>query len=255
MFTVYKVVFANEKIYIGQTSQSLEKRQYEHIRDAKYELKKHGHCPKFHSALLEAINSQEIPKWSILELVETIESALIRETYYIELYNSIDSGYNHRTSMNGKGYMDDATKAKISQAVTEHNLEHWRSHPERRKHMSAVMKHRHTSGAMDVTKQKITATRQTSEQRAKTSINSSQRYTDPKKRDEMAIACGGRPFAVYKGDILIGHFISQAECYKALEIPNNGHITRILQTGKGTLYGYRFIYTNPLLLKTDLIEE
>jgi len=242
MWIIYKVQFPNGKVYIGQTGKSLDERRIDHWRDAQYELKKNIDN-KFHVALRKhGISIEEDSLiWSEIDRAETLEEALQKEAFHISQHNSIHNGYNCRTSQNGKGFMDDATKCKIAAACGPLSKKMWED-PNRRALASAYMKDKHASGQMDEAKRKIAEVRRSEEQRKATSEDSKKRYQDQKKRDEMAINHGTKPFLVYRGDELIGRFVNIREAYRQLNIPNNGHITTILKKGKGTLYGYTFIY-------------
>lgn len=252
MWIIYKVTFPNGKVYIGQTSRSLKRRKKGHYRDVAKEAQKSGENNKFHLALLK--HSPDIndlgTTWEVIDTAETVEEALNKEAEYIIQYDSIQNGYNCRTSQNGKGFVSDETKQKISKAVGEHSKRMWADNPERRKKHSEEMKRRHANGEFDEAKRKSTNSRRTPESRKKTSEDNLKRYLNQNARDKMALALGGKPFLVYKDGELIGRFISIKEAYRRLNIPDNGHITTILKRGKGTLYGYTFIYETD----TDLID-
>lgn len=84
----------NNKVYIGQTIQSLKSRWYEHCRKACSENEANMHIKR---AILkygkENFIIRELEKCNIEELDE-------REIYYISLYNSYIEGYN--TTKGGK---------------------------------------------------------------------------------------------------------------------------------------------------------
>jgi len=244
MWIIYKVQFPNGKVYIGQTKDTLEKRRKNHWNDASYELKKNIHY-KFHDALLKhgfSPNNDQL-EWYIIDSANSIEEALQKEASYIEQYDSINNGYNCRTSQNGKGFVDDNTKQKIANKVGPLSKEMWEESG-RKEEASERMKLRHANGLMDEAKIKSTEVRSTEEQRKLTSEDNVKRYSNLQKRNDMARNHGTKPFLVYKGDVFIGRFENIHEAYRQLNIPNNGHISTILKRGKGTLYGYNFVYEN-----------
>jgi hypothetical protein len=142
-----------------------------------------------------------------------------------------------------------AKVSKIAAKVSKTSRQMWDSRPDLKEQFAERMKKRHADGLMDEAKRKAIASRKTPESRKKTSDDNRRRYKNKEIREQMALSCGGRPFLVFKGDEFIGRFVSQADAYRELNIPNNGHISTRLRTGKGTLYGYRFIYES----ETDLI--
>lgn len=95
MAYIYKITnLTNGKIYIGKTSESIEKRWKQHIRDSK--KRKNEKRP-----LYDAMNKYGINNFKI----ETIEETSIpdkREVYWISFYNSYHNGYNATLGGDGK---------------------------------------------------------------------------------------------------------------------------------------------------------
>lgn len=90
MGIIYKVTFPNNKIYVGYTSKSLEKRKKEHYMSVKYNSNY-----IFHKAL-NKYNEQDI-KWEVIEQSEDEYYMLnIAESYWINELNSHfnKNGYN-----------------------------------------------------------------------------------------------------------------------------------------------------------------
>lgn len=89
----------NNKIYIGKTNFSLEKRFKEHCKDSKilYENR----------PLYKAMNKYGIENFRI-ELIEECSPNLSedREKYWIEYYGSFKNGYNATQGGDGKKYLD-----------------------------------------------------------------------------------------------------------------------------------------------------
>ena len=98
---IYKITNdINDKIYIGKTLNTIEKRFKEHCEDSRrdkkekrplyFAMKKYG-IEHFHAELIE----------------ECEENALSdREVYWIEFYNSFRDGYNATLGGDGKHYLD-----------------------------------------------------------------------------------------------------------------------------------------------------
>ena len=95
---IYKIINSvNEKIYVGQTKRTLERRWYEH---QKYALENDSQS-KFYKAMRKI----GIDKFQIisLEQVYGVEERNQREQYWIEYYDSFKNGYN---STRGGGCYD-----------------------------------------------------------------------------------------------------------------------------------------------------
>jgi hypothetical protein len=85
---IYKVTnLLNNKVYIGQTIQSLKERKRQHYKFAK---KRHNY--KFSNALNKYTTDSFL--WEIIEDNILIENLNDKEVYYINLYNSYNKGYN-----------------------------------------------------------------------------------------------------------------------------------------------------------------
>lgn len=99
MAYIYKITNnINQKVYIGKTYLSVEKRWKEHCRDSRKER-----CEK--RPLYSAMNKYGIENFSIETIEETNEPEE-REKYWIEYYGSFKYGYNATTGGDGKPYVD-----------------------------------------------------------------------------------------------------------------------------------------------------
>lgn len=99
MAYIYKIVNdINQKIYIGKTDFSIEKRFKEHCKDA---FKQHTEKRPLYAAM----QKYGIEKFH-LELVEETNNPEERETYWIEQYGSFKYGYNATKGGDGKHYCD-----------------------------------------------------------------------------------------------------------------------------------------------------
>lgn len=96
---IYKIVNdINQKIYIGKTEFSIEKRWAEHCNDY---LKRDSE----NRPLYRAMKKYGIKNFHI-ELVEETNNPSEREIYWIEYYNSFKYGYNATLGGDGKRYLD-----------------------------------------------------------------------------------------------------------------------------------------------------
>lgn len=112
MYTIYKYTnTANGKVYIGQTSKSLEDR-------AQSNGSNYRECRRFYAAIQKYSWESFLP--SVLERVETISEANERESYYIELYHSTDSHYGYNIALGGDNkIMSSESKEIISRKAKE----------------------------------------------------------------------------------------------------------------------------------------
>lgn len=101
MSYIYKITNKiNEKVYIGKTNYTVEKRFKEHQND--YKRTRNEKRP-----LYSAMNKYGIENFEIEELEECgIQEAEEREKYWIEYYNSYKNGYNATKGGDGKPYID-----------------------------------------------------------------------------------------------------------------------------------------------------
>ena len=96
---IYQIVNdINDKVYVGKTNFSLEKRFKEHCKDAfnrKYEKR----------PLYSAMRKYGVEHFHI-ELLEETDNPEEREKYWIEQKHSYENGYNATKGGDGKSYLD-----------------------------------------------------------------------------------------------------------------------------------------------------
>ena len=97
----YKIInHINDKVYIGKTKLSIEKRFKQHYEDSKKRNKENR-------PLYKAINKYGINHFSIQLIEECSEEiASDREKYWIDFYKGYTNGYNATLGGDGKAYID-----------------------------------------------------------------------------------------------------------------------------------------------------
>lgn len=88
----------NNKVYVGKTELSIEKRFQEHIHDSKKERCKNR-------PLYRAMNKYGTDNFTV-KLLEITDKPEEREVYWIAYYNSYHYGYNATRGGDGKKYID-----------------------------------------------------------------------------------------------------------------------------------------------------
>lgn len=109
---IYKITNdINNKVYVGQTTQTLEQRFKQHQQDAFY--KKYEKRP-----LYSAIRKYGIEHFQISLIEECLDSELSnREIYWIAYYRGYEDGYNGTHGGEGKLFYD---HEKIKNKLLEH---------------------------------------------------------------------------------------------------------------------------------------
>lgn len=114
MAYIYKITNdINDKIYIGKTELSIERRFRQHCNDSKRER-----CEK--RPLYNAMNKYGIEHFHV-ELIEETNSPNEREMYWIEFYNSYHEGYNATLGGDGSAYLE-LNEEEICNYYKSHSL-------------------------------------------------------------------------------------------------------------------------------------
>lgn len=93
ILTIYKITcLVNQKVYIGQTSETIEKRFARHMGYQKDESD-----TKFYRAIRKY--GKENFRIEAIDFAETQEELDQKEIYYIHLYDSVKNGYNSKDSI------------------------------------------------------------------------------------------------------------------------------------------------------------
>ena len=99
MAYIYKITNdINQKVYVGKTEFSIEKRFIEHCQEAQRPVKQHR-------PLYAAMRKYGIEHFHI-ELLEETDNPNERETFWIEQLKSFKYGYNATLGGDGKRYID-----------------------------------------------------------------------------------------------------------------------------------------------------
>ena len=112
MYLIYKYTNSvNGKVYIGQTSKTLEERAQANGRN-------YRECWRFYNAIQKYSWDTFTPE--ILETVNTVEEANVREQYYIALYRSTDPECGYNLDSGGSNHTaSDETRMLISSMAKE----------------------------------------------------------------------------------------------------------------------------------------
>lgn len=115
---IYKITNTiNNKVYIGQTKNSVAYRFNQHFREAKCKKKKN--YGRFHDDILKY--GKDAFVYQVLEEVENLEDVDNRERYWISCYESTNpnKGYNSDTGGIKGGYKSKKTRDKIGKTTKD----------------------------------------------------------------------------------------------------------------------------------------
>lgn len=116
MYSIYKYTNSvNGKVYIGQTSRTLEERAQRNGRN-------YIESKRFYNAIKKYGWDAFIP--SIIDTAETVEEANLKESHYISLYKSTDPKFGYNICSGGDcGVTSDDTKRIISEKAKERYMD------------------------------------------------------------------------------------------------------------------------------------
>lgn len=146
---IYKITTTmSDKVYIGQTTRTIEQRFAEHLKHSTAEDKK-----TLHLYLAMAKYGKDTFSVEQLDTAQSQEELNEKECYWINFYNSINNGYNMMQGGNNENPMNsDIVKAKHDAKM--------RSVEVRTKISETMSKLRTTQGFSDEHKQKIRESRE-----------------------------------------------------------------------------------------------
>lgn len=115
VYKIYKMTSPSGKCYIGYTKNTIKERFRQHVNCWKNSTESKR---KINSKLYHAFNKYNPDKWTIEEIVNTkeYEEVCIMEDYFINIFDSIENGYNIiRGGHGGKGKkLTEEHKKKLS---------------------------------------------------------------------------------------------------------------------------------------------
>lgn len=114
IYTLYLITNSvNGKVYVGYTGKTAQKRFALHLRDARAKR-------SWNRAIYRAIRKHGDRSFSVLvlEQVDSLEMAKVREMHYISTYCSTDQKCGYNMTLGGDGTPSEDTKKKISAANT-----------------------------------------------------------------------------------------------------------------------------------------
>jgi len=219
---IYGLFFENGKMYIGLTTQKLEKRLYYHKYDAKR---------RDTTAIHRAINKYKDFEVEVLYEGETLDELKEMEMFFIDYFGTYKKGYN--VTKGGEGIVgfshSDETKKKLSKAnknlaPANAKLKELHNDPEWKK----KFKESHV---------------RTEEWIEKSRIGLKEYYKNPENRNKVALRKGGKEFKVIEVETgkEVGTWISQGICAEDLGIDSK-KISLCLLGKRNTHKGYRFEY-------------
>ena len=138
---IYKITnTVNDKIYVGQTTRTLEQRKWQHLNAVKNGHKNH---------LYNAMRKYGVDKFKFEKIcdVDSIENLNILERYYIAKYDCIRNGYNMVDGGNNNVMFIDEVKVK--------HLERMRSEATRNKISESMKLYRKLHPFTDEHKKKL----------------------------------------------------------------------------------------------------
>ncbi len=230
---VYKATSPSGKIYIGITITSLKERKRLHVKEANS-----GSRLPFYAAIRKYGADKIL--WEIIDTATSWEELCELERKYIAEHDSKNNGYN--MTLGGEGtyglkhndewcaanskrrrvyFQDPANKRKQSIANKKAHTEN----PNQAKQHSAFTKKRFTEP----------------EERRKVAAGMKTFLSDPNNRVLHSVQRGARPFLVYKGENIVGKWLTQWQCARDLGL-NVSHINSCLHGTRKSHGGLTFKY-------------
>src|SRR3989338_1677359 len=228
---VYKATSPSGKVYIGITVTTLKERIRMHLRAVKS-----GSKTPFHRALKE-YKLQNI-KWDVLDHAKIWNELCQLERKYIKQHNSYKKGYNLTLGREGTfGLKHDEEWCLQNSKIRKIFLQN----PDNRIMQSLANKKAHEENPdQAIEHSEFMKKRYTEESvREKTAAGMKRFLSDLVNRKIHSIQRGAKTFLVYRGDKLIGEWLTQRECVRALKL-NFIHINHCLHGKRKSHGGYTF---------------
>lgn len=207
----------NNKIYIGQTIQDIQRRWHQHCHESKYR----------DSKLYRAINKYGKDNFSISIIcrASNMQELNARETSCIKLFNSINKGYNC-TSGGFNCKHSQETKSKISTKIKQLNIKPW------------LGKNLPMS-----TRLKISKTKKLKKQAVGSDNPMFSKQHKVESIVKNAISNGSKPFIVYRKSDIIGKWVNKTKCARELGLSRE-QVRDCLKGRYKSSMGYKFRYCN-----------
>ena len=119
---IYKITFPNQKIYVGQTIETINIRMSHHKTDARLERDKTTFSP-LGSRIGNAIRKYglELDWVEVIDTANSIEELNQKEIFWIDRLNSLKDGYNIKPGGGNKEHSEE-TKIKIPWFIGYENI-------------------------------------------------------------------------------------------------------------------------------------
>jgi len=268
----------NKKVYIGQTTKSLNYRKSTHIRGSR---NKRPQCRKFHFAIQKY--GHENFEWTVIATCSSQEELNTKEIEFISIFKATEDEFGYNLAQGGRsgGRLSEETKRILSEKSRgEKSVWFGRKHTEETKiKISLAQKGKtgkpHTEASKEKLRQRMMGNSISEEARAKISAKKTgfkhsqaskekmsaerkKNYLNPEyqqKMKELAVnrgqdiemrkkiaeAKGAKPFAAYKDGVLIKEFFSIHGAAKELGLSCAG-IRKVLKQKSKACRGYVFAY-------------
>ena len=222
MYSIYKYTNSqNGKVYIGQTSKTLDER-------AQSKGRNYRESARFYNAILKYGWDAFVP--TIITTVETQEEANQLERYYISKYQSTDDRYGYNISLGGDcKYMSPETRKKISDKAKERYKDKTKN-PMYGKHQTDEMKRKLSESRMGSLNPQYGKT-WTDTQREKCgtkgkklNLSDEQREVLRNKARELGLTNGLKPVRCIEDDKTFDSAVAAAKHYGVTKSTLNGHL-------------------------------
>ena len=134
---IYKIEFPNGKVYIGQTSRTLEERKKEHKRCAKKGV------PYYVYNVLRCHNMVDTFELIEIDTADTKEELDEKEKGYILMYKSLDREYGYNRTIGGDGVIGCVRTEENRKNMSEGIKKYYEENPEARQKNSERQKKYH----------------------------------------------------------------------------------------------------------------
>lgn len=246
---VYSATFESGKVYVGATSRSLNLRKNDH-KNSHVRVKN-----KFYNALLKY--GFDSVSWSVLGVYENKKEMFLHEKHFINIFDSIHSGYN--TTIGGEGRKIFEYSKQELENISRGQIKRF-SNPDNRLATSLAVKKwikNNPKKLLDISiKRLVTARHPQNRQRAREkqlnyiknnpeailekNKRLSERYSvDSDLRERISKSLGGTRIRAIKDGVSVGIYVSLSECVRCLGL-SLGNVSMVLSGKRNHTHGYTF---------------